>query len=144
MIRCYTWCELCSFSPSGCNPDIFRKNVAVGKSVTTPCGSIHPAFNGLGNIRWTCVDHLTWDGDLSECTMMLSYNKSILLFLYRVVIPPGSEITPLVKQPAPLEQDVSQLCDLPPSSTCPCHTPCACVSSLMLTVPTRECIRVPL
>lgn len=100
-------CE-CVRSPSGCYPDIFRDSAAVGESVIHSCGAIHPAFNSPGRVRWTCEDHLTWVGDLTNCTMVPSYNKSILLFLYRVRAAPGSTIGLLLSQPDPLEQDVSQ------------------------------------
>lgn len=108
--------------PLGCNPDIFRRNVAVNVSVTTSCDKIHPAFNSLGKIQWTCVDHLTWREDFTECTMLPSYNKSILLFLYQVEISPNLDIASFLEEPGPLEQDVRQLCvTLPSCPPCPYH-----------------------
>ena len=51
----------------------------VGQSVSVPCDAIDRTFSHNGNVTWTCVRHLTWEGDLSECYYRTSERNDVIL-----------------------------------------------------------------
>ena len=48
---------------------------------------MHSGFSSHGNATWSCVSHMTWDVDVSQCTFVKEEDgeeKEFTLFLYQV------------------------------------------------------------